>query len=166
MSTDEKIINFIDFVYPAAYAACKQYNLPILACLAQTALETSWGTVIPGNNYFGIKAGSKWTGATVKRSEGIFRAYNTKEDSFLDWANLITTEYKNALQYRTNPEEFARAIKAGGYAEDPQYAQKLIDVQKSILKRFPDIEKENSKINWLLWAFLGGCVGYYLITKR
>ena len=42
----------------------KSHKIPALLTLAQAALESGWGEHAPGNNFFGIKAGTKWTGPT------------------------------------------------------------------------------------------------------
>lgn len=41
-------------------------GVPALVTLVQAALESGYGQHAPGNNFFGIKAGSSWTGNTQK----------------------------------------------------------------------------------------------------
>ena len=71
MATSAQVKNFI---YTLSKLAVKEYNkrkssgqkwiLPSV-CIAQAALETGWGTsqlMVKANAYFGIKAGTNWTG--------------------------------------------------------------------------------------------------------
>jgi peptidoglycan hydrolase FlgJ len=119
--------------------------------LAQAALETGWGGATPlhadgrpANNLFGIKAGSSWRGprvahwtiehgdggATRKREE--FRAYPHTADSFADYVSLISSSprYAQALEHAADPEAYARAITAAGYATDPDYAEKWLSIYR------------------------------------
>jgi flagellar protein FlgJ len=119
--------------------------------LAQAALETGWGGESPlhpdgrpANNLFGIKAGSSWRGSRVaqwtiehgdggamrKREE--FRAYPHTADSFADYVNLISSSprYAAALENAHDPEAYARAIGAAGYATDPDYAEKWLSIYR------------------------------------
>src|ERR1039458_8041620 len=78
-----------------------QTNVPFLATLAQAALESAWGKHAPGNNFFGIKADSSWTGDTQTLNThevingvstpttALFRKYATPEDSFIDHGNFL-----------------------------------------------------------------------------
>lgn len=115
--------------------------------LAQAALETGWGKHVIGdaNNMFGIKAkgspnkywdGSSVTAGTTEYYNGKegnynsgFRKYNSLEDSIKDHSRLLMTlpRYKGVLA-ATTPEDQARAIKAGGYATSPTYADDLISI--------------------------------------
>jgi flagellum-specific peptidoglycan hydrolase FlgJ len=52
--------------YPYAQQSEAQTNVPALVTLAQAATESGYGKYAFGNNFFGIKAGSAWTGATQK----------------------------------------------------------------------------------------------------
>jgi len=114
---------------------------------AQAALETGWGkhTIGDAKNLFGIKAtGNKtpyWDGSVYNASTkevyngntvtitGGFRAYQSYSDSIRDHSHLLMTlsRYKPVLA-ATTPEEQARVIQVAGYATDPDYAKKLIDI--------------------------------------
>lgn len=76
-------------------------NINPAVMVAQAALESGWGTSAPHYNYFGIKAG-QWKGATydtaTKEDDGQgnrytirdkFRAYNSPQEAFADYANMI-----------------------------------------------------------------------------
>lgn len=141
-------INFIARVLPAAAVAWQHYGVNAVGMLAQSALETGWGKSAPGNMYFGIKAGSNWTGKTqtlytteyvdgkAVKVPQVFRAYATPTESFEDYARLITslTRYSQALNYPgyNQTDNYLSAIVAGGYATDPNYLNKVVSIANSI----------------------------------
>ena len=77
MATKMQVADFIDKLSKLAMAEYKKrkkagqkWVLPSV-CIAQSALETGWGTspvMVKANAYFGIKAGTNWEG----------RVYSTK----------------------------------------------------------------------------------------
>lgn len=80
-------------------------------------------------NLFNIKDFSKeGTGIRARdKAEGSnhrYRRYDSYEASAQDLVGLLERRYPGALTAAT-PEEFAKALKAGGYATDPAYVQKL-----------------------------------------
>lgn len=143
------IDQFIQKTYNAAVSAQKKYGVPALAAMAQCAQETGLGDHVPGNMYFGIKAGTTWTGkkqllwthevingASV-RVQAWFRAYDSVEQSFEDYAHFITSNarYHNALAFTDNPEQYIREVAKAGYATDPNYASSIIGLINSIKKK-------------------------------
>lgn len=115
--------------------------------MAQMILETNWGKSRIGNNMFGIKAkGAKtpfWDGSLnqAKTTEVIdgksgtytepFRAYKTVADSIRDHSYFILTNsrYKNAGVFdAVTYQDQAKALQKAGYATDPDYADKLIQI--------------------------------------
>jgi flagellar protein FlgJ len=121
-------------------------GLPSGFMLGQAGHETGWGRSeirmkgsAPSHNLFGIKAGPGWTGkvAEITTTEYIngtprkvvakFRAYDSYEASFRDYARLITESprYAKASQQTTSVHAFATGLQRAGYATDPAYADKL-----------------------------------------
>ena len=110
-----------------------KYGIPWQVTYAQTTLETGYGRSAPNNNYFWIKWG-KWSKLSTKEFinwkeveiNANFRWYNSMEESFEDYARLLTTNpiYQGAFQYKDNPELFLKNIIASGYATDPIYVEK------------------------------------------
>lgn len=130
----------------AADRVAKATGLPAGFMLGQAGHETGWGKHeikqkdgTPSFNLFGIKAGPGWTGkvAEVTTTEYIngvarktvakFRAYDSYDESFRDYARLITEtpRYAQAKQQTTSPLAFASGLQRAGYATDPDYASKL-----------------------------------------
>lgn len=131
--------------------------------IAQAAQETGWGKSTLSalhNNYFGLKAGSKWKGATVNMNTGEvfngkaftvksnFRKYPTIEAGVQDRISwMYSLNRYNAVAAATTPEEQARALQACGYATDPNYANNLINlIYKHNLKNFDKMSKEFKNI--------------------
>ncbi len=148
--------DFIRNMRPHAERAAREIGVDPDALLAQAALETGWGRSVPCNangecsfNLFGIKAGGRWSGATVnvptlEFEEGVavrkferFRAYDSPADSFRDYAALIggNSRYASARGTGENVEAFAAALQQGGYATDPNYAQKIAAVASEVRAR-------------------------------
>ena len=107
-------INFVKECLPAAVSAGAAFNLNPLVILAQAAFESGWGTsnlAKECRNYFGLTAygcsNAYWHGGktTVKASSYPlnFRRYDTRENSFLDFARLIRNSYRSAWQVRERP---------------------------------------------------------------
>lgn len=106
---------------------------------SQAALESNYGKSAPGNNYFGMKAGSSWSGPTktLKTSEVLngktvsvkdkFRAYDDLDASLSDWWDRLQVRWPDAAS-ATSYEDAISGLKLGtrlGYATDPNYSSKL-----------------------------------------
>jgi flagellar protein FlgJ len=148
--TQDKTHDFVATVGQAATTAAEALGLSPHLMLAHAALESGWGkrpiTDAKGNNthnLFGIKAGSDWTGKTAdivttefvdgvaqKRVER-FRAYDSYTDAFNDYASLLANRYGAATQAGSDAKAFGERLQQGGYATDPNYAQKLARVADS-----------------------------------
>ena len=117
-------------------------------CLAQGVLETGYGSsalMVKAHALFGIKASKTWKGKvySAKTNEvyaGIeqtvsatFRAYDTVADSVRDYFKLLQGKrYKEALTANT-VEDAVHIIVKGGYATDPRYAEKVINIYKQVI---------------------------------
>ena len=145
---DEQRRRFVEHILPQARVAAAQLGVDERSVIAQAALETGWGTSQPrddagaSNNLFGIKAGANWNGRSVRsdtseftagiagRERAAFRAYGNVAESMNDYVRLISDSprYAAALNTGTDVRAFAHALQRGGYATDPQYADKLVAV--------------------------------------
>ena len=116
----------------------KSYGIPASITLAQGCLESNNGNsrlAVRGNNHFGIKCGSSWRGATIRKTDDAhrecFRRYRTAELSYKDHAIFLTSNsrYNSLFSLdQTNYKAWAHGLKAAGYATNPQYAPMLIDI--------------------------------------
>jgi peptidoglycan hydrolase FlgJ len=147
--------SFIQKHDSAAKAAEATTGIPASFMIAQAAHESGWGKreIIgkdgtPSFNVFGIKATSSWTGKVVEvptteyvdgkpqRVMAKFRAYDSYEASFKDYAKLIGTNdrYREVVAKADTAEGFARGLQKAGYATDPEYASKLTRVINTTMR--------------------------------
>lgn len=146
-SVAQNVQDFVDRLKPHAEVAARVTGIPAHLLIAQAGLETGWGRSQPrnadgsaSNNLFGVKAGGRWSGASVAaattefvqgaavRTVERFRSYGSVADSFRDFAKVLGADRYAAARVaaQSNDEAgFARGLQKGGYATDPQYADKL-----------------------------------------
>lgn len=150
-----KVQHFIQQHDDAAKAVSAQTGIPASFMIAQAAHESGWGKRqilnkdgSSSNNLFGIKAGANWNGpvAEVRTTEYIngkahkvtarFRAYASAEESFKDYARLLTgsERYRDVVANADTAKGFAHGLQKAGYATDPAYAEKLTKVINTTLR--------------------------------
>ena len=138
--------NFVSQHSDVASRVERATGIPASFMLGQAGHETGWGRHqikgqggVPSYNLFGIKAGGSWTGKVAeittteyengkaKKITAKFRAYDSYEDSFRDYARLISESprYAKARTQTTSAQAFASGLQKAGYATDPEYASKL-----------------------------------------
>jgi len=140
-------IPFVLEIAPAVQASMGKGILNSIR-LAQAILESGWGTsnlAKNARNLFGIKADTRWKGATFNIKTGEwspsqghftidadFRAYDSMGESIIDHTDflLANSRYK-ALINDKDYKSVANKLKAAGYATDPNYPSKLIAVIES-----------------------------------
>ena len=114
-----------------------KYHIPASITLAQGAFESGAGRselTRRSNNHFGIKCHG-WTGRTSyhdddERNE-CFRAYDSAYDSFEDHSLFLVNgrRYQSLFELKqTDYKGWAKGLRAAGYATNPQYASKLIEI--------------------------------------
>ncbi len=142
---------FIQQMLPHATAAAQALGVDPRAIVAQAALETGWSTSRPADaaggsqNYFGIKAGTGWQGASVASNtteyvageagteKARFRAYGSLAENVADYVRVLhQPRYAAALGTGSDVRSFANALQRGGYATDPEYANKLVSIAAQI----------------------------------
>jgi len=147
-----------DFVARHSAAAEKvsaETGIPAAFILSQAAHESGWGKKQIKNadgsashNLFGIKAGGSWQGATAEvmtteyvdgkpqKVRAKFRAYESAEESFRDWARLMkdSPRYAKVIEQGGSAKGFAVGLQRAGYATDPEYAAKLGRVINTTLR--------------------------------
>ena len=139
----------------AAHRVAQATGIPASFMIGQAGHETGWGRSEIRNadgsnafNLFGIKAGAGWTGkvAEITTTEYVdgeprkmtakFRAYDSYEDSFRDYARLIgeSPRYAQARASTGSAAAYATELQRAGYATDPAYASKLSRAINSTLQ--------------------------------
>ncbi len=148
---------FVQHLSSVAERVSQASGIPASFMLGQAGHETGWGKSEIKNadgsnsfNLFGIKAGKGWTGkvaevTTTEYVDGVprkmvakFRAYDSYEDSFRDYARLITEspryEKAQATAKTGSAMAYAAELQKAGYATDPAYARKLSGAIQSALR--------------------------------
>ncbi|RQO73060.1 flagellar assembly peptidoglycan hydrolase FlgJ [Aquitalea sp. FJL05] len=148
--------SFIQGMLPHARNAASQLGVAPEFVVAHAALESGWGKRAIRNadgsnshNLFGIKATGDWQGkstsittteyvnGTAQKKVEKFRSYDSYADAFSDYASLLkgSPRYQAALNQGRNVQGFAQGLQSGGYATDPRYARKLVDVAASLAQQ-------------------------------
>ena len=147
---DGSVANFVEQLYPMAEQAAKKLSVDADVLIAQAALETGWGEKMTAgiqgssNNLFNIKADQRWQGDAVRvktlefrdgiavKETAAFRAYDSLAESFDDYVNFIHggDRYRQA-RAATDSESYIRELSEAGYATDPRYADKVLDIINS-----------------------------------
>ena len=128
---------YIDQYKDCAIEQMLKHKIPASITLAQGLLESGAGESAlarKGNNHFGIKCHG-WTGGTMyidddARNE-CFRTYNSPFDSYEDHSRFLVSgqRYRSLFSLKvTDYKGWARGLKAAGYATNPQYADRLINI--------------------------------------
>jgi flagellar protein FlgJ len=148
---------FVQHLSGTAERVAQESGIPAAFMLGQAGHETGWGKSAikkadgsDSFNLFGIKATKGWTGkvAEVTTTEYIdgkprkvtakFRAYDSYEESFRDYARLIkeSPRYEKAesVAKTGSAVAYAAALQKAGYATDPEYARKLSGAIQSALR--------------------------------
>lgn len=155
--TRDQLYNaYIDQFHSIATAQQRSHGIPASIILAQGLLESGAGRsrlATEGNNHFGIKC-HDWQGKKIYHDDDeaneCFRKYNHARESFEDHSLFLTTRsrYRSLfLLPSTDYKSWAHGLKAAGYATDPGYAAKLIDIiERYQLYRFDHYQPENVPI--------------------
>lgn len=115
----------------------KQHGIPASITLAQGLLESGNGNSMlarDANNHFGIKCHSDWTGQRVyhddDKKNDCFRKYKDASQSFEDHSKfLLRPRYAALFELKpTDYQGWAKGLRKAGYATDPNYPQKLINL--------------------------------------
>lgn len=114
-------------------------GVPASITLAQGMLESSYGRselAQKANNHFGIQChGDTWKGKRYSHMDAgemrEFRKYKSVLHSYEDHSDFLVTHKRYSQLFeleRTDYKGWAHGLKSAGYAEDPEYANKLIRV--------------------------------------
>lgn len=138
-------VNFLNNLHSGAIATFNDYGILPSITSAQAILESNWGKsklAQECRNLFGIKADKSWKGEKKAYSTkeydknnnlltvtDYFRKYPSYEESLKDHGKFFheNQRYADVIGLRDYKKQ-ARAIQTAGYATDPQYANKLIQL--------------------------------------
>lgn len=129
--------NYINQYKDLAIEQMLRYRIPASITLAQGLLESGAGRselARKGNNHFGIKC-HDWKGRTTYHDDDLnnecFRAYDNAYESYEDHSKFLSAKPRYSALFKlktTDYKGWAHGLKAAGYATNPVYAQKLIEI--------------------------------------
>jgi flagellum-specific peptidoglycan hydrolase FlgJ len=132
----QDIENYIAKYKDIALQEMVRCKIPASITLAQGLHESSYGKSklsTEANNHFGIKCKDEWDGKKFYQNDDApnecFRVYDHAEDSYADHSDFLITRPRYAELFQitiTDYKEWARGLKACGYATNPRYAEILI----------------------------------------
>ena len=147
---------YVQTYYPMAVEQMEKHGIPASITLAQALLEGGAGRsdlVQEANNHFGVKADKRWQGKTYSKWDNgkwcKFRVYKSTQESYEDHSKFLlsSSRYDFLFGLRKNDYKgWARGLKKAGYAEDPQYPTKLINlIEKYGLYKYDSYKKSDIK---------------------
>ena len=129
---------YIDKYADLAVEEMRRSGVPASITLAQGLLESRYGQsdlAVKGNNHFGIKCHSNWNGAKMRvdddKEKECFRKYRTVEQSYRDHSDFLRYRDRYKFLFDLDPKDYrswAYGLKKAGYATDPSYPKKLINL--------------------------------------
>ena len=137
LSKNQAYLDYIAQYRDLAIAQQRKHKVPAAITMAQGILESAAGRselAVKANNHFGIKCTSDWQGRTIHRdddkSNECFRRYARVEDSYEDHSLfLLRKRYESLFALPIGDYKgWAHGLKACGYATDPKYPEKLIQL--------------------------------------
>jgi flagellum-specific peptidoglycan hydrolase FlgJ len=139
VATKQQIVyNYIKKYAKIAQEEARLFNIPASITLAQGLLESNAGESLlasKDNNHFGIKCQSKCLGCrcanyTDDSKYDMFRVFDSAWQSFREHSKLLNgNRYKHLQKIKAeNYQAWAMGLKEAGYATDPRYGEKLIQI--------------------------------------
>jgi flagellum-specific peptidoglycan hydrolase FlgJ len=125
---------YIKIFEPIAIKEMNRSGVPASITLAQAILESGYGNSILAlyaNNHFGIKCKPDWKGETYSLGASCYKKYNNAIESYEDHSNHIKSRswYSSLFNLKiTDYKAWAHGLKKAGYAQDPYYAYRLIQI--------------------------------------
>ena len=129
---------YIDQYYPLAVLEMQRTGVPASITLAQGLLESGAGLsplATVANNHFGMKCHNDWHGATYHTDDDqaneCFRAYPSAADSYRAHSDFLRGRAHYKALFDLDPTDYkgwAHGLRRAGYATDPGYATRLINL--------------------------------------
>ena len=147
MPSNQDCKKFVNEIAPIVQKVAKEKGYPICSTvIAQACIESAYGTSSLGykyHNYFGMKCGSSWKGASVnmKTKEEYtvgtlttirdnFRAYPDMESGIRGYYDFISVKRYANLKTATTPQMYAERLKSDGYATSSTYVNTLMNTMR------------------------------------
>ena len=135
---NQQYLSYIETYKELAIEQMERYHIPASITLAQGLFESAAGQSalsLRSNNHFGIKCGTGWNGKKTYHDDDArgecFRVYSSVRASYEDHSLFLKNRSRYASLFdllQTDYRGWANGLKKAGYATNPQYAQRLIDL--------------------------------------
>lgn len=135
---NETTLNYIKEYNDIAILEMISYQIPASITLAQGILESQSGMSrlsVKANNHFGVKCHSSWTGKKLYHDDDArqecFRKYDHPLSSYRDHSLFLYGRDRYAGLFELDLKDYkgwAHGLKKAGYATDPKYPHKLINL--------------------------------------
>ena len=150
-----------EYIYTFKEDAVKEmylHKVPACITLAQGMLESGNGNSAlckNANNHFGIKCHKEWAGETYTMDDDsadeCFRKYETALDSYSDHSLFLfsRSRYSQLFELPINDyKAWCIGLKAAGYATDPKYPERLIELIEKYKLHELNINENTPKQNF------------------
>ena len=163
-ASSPKVSKYLDRFSEIAVSEMHRTGIPASIKLAQGLLESQWGEsdlATLANNHFGIKCSKTWMGEMYFKEDddfdvdgklvsSCFRVFSSAEESYIAHSEFLM-DPKKQFRYGNlftlgsiDYKGWAYGLKEAGYATDPSYPEKLINIiEKYNLSKW-DIEVSNT----------------------
>ena len=155
---NQRYVEYINKYKHEAVEQMQRYHIPASITLAQGLLESGAGhsaLTRKSNNHFGIKCGGSWSGKKTYHNDDAvgecFRVYKNARESYEDHSRFLATRQRYASLFKLKPTDYkgwAHGLKKAGYATDPNYGYKLINLIE--LYGLQHFDKSKLKSNWII----------------
>ena len=145
---------YIDRYSSLAVLEMQRTGVPASITLAQAILESGSGQsplATVANNHFGLKCHNDWQGEKFfyddETPDECFRVYTTVEDSYRAHSDFLRGRERYQSLFELDPTDYkgwAKGLRLAGYATDPGYATKLINLIEDFqLYRFDTMTEDD-----------------------
>ncbi len=134
ISGPSNAIAYVEKYKSIAVTESKRTGIPASIKLAQGILESGYGSshlANKANNHFGIKCGGNWTGKTITYKGSCYRVFKNGTDAYKEHSNFLVNRSRYDFLFklkRTDYKGWAKGLKKAGYATNPSYPAKVIEL--------------------------------------
>ena len=148
LAQTHRVERFVEKYHEIAIQEMHRTGIPASIKLGQAILESEAGSselAINSNNFFGLKCGPSWAGATFYKKDddrdrrgrlikSCFRAFGDPTASFIEHSEFLrhpAKEYRYGFLFNLDRHDYkswAWGLKESGYATNPRYAVLLISI--------------------------------------
>ena len=149
-TSEYTVENYVNKYKEDAIREMHRSGVPASITLAQGILESGRGgsdLARKARNHFGIKCHTGWEGPSFIQDDDTknecFRKYKTVLESYRDHSEFLSGRSRYASLFELNPKDYkawAKGLKKAGYATDPKYPVRLIDIiEKNELYQYDNV---------------------------